>query len=198
MNENGSSEMRNNPRRGACTKNTEVNHIQRLADSQREWLTNARCSSSDSEDNNVKDCSTRRINLSGSPKSHFHKLGAALKRFPKETPGCSSSSCGDDDEGIVVIDRNHMYGRLDDQNNATFNKIKNHSSSSTRVKENQFVDLMDEKSKKSQKYQISIGDFSFDKSEVCILLGDSVHFLLVESEDSPVCGQHVLTGKIGI
>jgi hypothetical protein len=184
--------MKNIGKQKAKSNNVEVNHIKNLADCQKEWLINARCTSSDSDSNYVKDRSRRIRNISGNPKSQS-KLVLALKRS-KETLKSTSSS--DDEEGIVIIDRGLMYGKLDNQSNTVGAKTENYSSSSSsmRMKKNQCAAVTDNQRKKSQKYQISIGDSSFDKSEVCISLGDSIHFTLIEAEDSCLCGQYVLTG----
>lgn len=187
--------MKNNGIQKADPNNVEINHIKNLADSQKEWLINAKCTSSDSDSDYVKDRSKRIRNISGSPKSQSRKLGLVLKRYPKETIRSSSSS-SDDEEGIVVIDRSLLYGKIVGKSNMMCTKIKNHNggSSGMKLKTNRCDAITDNQSKKNQKYQIKIGDFSFDKSEVYLSLGDSVHFILIEADDSRFCVQHVLTG----
>jgi hypothetical protein len=186
--------MKNIEKQKAKSNNVEVNHIKNLADCQKEWLINARCTSSDSDCNYVMDRSKRIRNISGNPRKPSKSV-LALQRS-KETLKSSSSS--DDEEGIVIIDRGLMYGKLDNQSNTICAKTENcsssGSSSSMRMKKSQCTAITDNQRNKSQIYQISIGNVSFDKSEVCILLGDSIYFTLIEAEDSCLCRQYVLTG----
>lgn len=189
-------------------KKGEIDHVARLAESQREWLKSAKRVSSDSDDSLLNNRIKRqtRVPADRCPLDRPRKLGVALRRFPKAVQKSSSSSFDISDESILVIDQRRMRGVK--SGSVDRNELIRNDKAHQKIDciDNPVLSRTSKLSKPSTegdnlndcirgRHLISIGKSSFNRCNVTAALGDSIQFVLVEVEEALLIGEHVLTGS---
>lgn len=191
-----------------------IDHVARLADSQRKWQLNARVESSDTDDS----CFFERRKGRGVsvldlvPDKQRSKLGVALRRFPPERyterflsetdDDDGDYNYDDDDEERVIVDRSSMYrgrrgsGNSSRRNNASF-KIRQAFSSTTTI-QNKVVSRVQDRFRNDlmsiREHVIVIDRQSFSELNVQAFLGDCIKFALVSDENVSMDADFTVTG----
>ena len=195
-----------------------IDHVARLADSQRKWQLNARVESSDTDDS----CFFERRRSRGLsvldvvPDKQKSKLGVALRRFPSERSterflsetdddDDSDDDYDDDEEERIIVDRSSMYrgrrgsGNSSRRNSASF-KI-GQAFSTTATIQNKIVSGIQDRLRDDltsiREHLIIIGRQSFTELNVQAFLGDYIKFALLSDENAIMHGDFTVTGECG-